>query len=485
MRLDLRRLTAYLMHVRRKLAGRTAYLDDEACSCGGQSHGIPAGEAHLEKGTEEPSRHQQENGAFVVSTPLSPSQGEAEVMRVPALVCGEIGLVRSLGEAGIPVYVGSYYHDNVALYSRYCRRRILFSHYRKPSFVTELVSLGRSLNQKLPLLSDDDRVVLTVSRNREELSQFFYFNLPDKEIVEDILDKERYASLAQRLKLPVPWTVMPDGHETLERLAKEISYPCVLKPLRKDDWWHPDFIKIVGPYRKAIQCNNREELFDYFDRVRKVRKEVLVQEFVPGDDTTLCSINMYFNARCELQTYFIGKKHRVYPIHAGVGCLVETVEDDEIKQVALESAEKLKMMGFLNVQFKRDGCTGQLKILEMHTRNSLWSHLSTASGLNIAAIGYYDMLGLEYPFPKKYRCGGSWIDLNKDFQAFLDYRKSREWTFWRWLKSLRGKKVFHVHSLRDPFPMIADIWFMIKRRLGGSVVRRGAPQYREQAIEKT
>lgn len=395
--------------------------------------------------------------------------------KTPALVVGEIGLVRSLGEAGIPVYVGSYYDDNIGLYSRYCAKHLRLSHSSTDSFADELIEFGKTQSQKLVFFSDDDRAVLTLSRNRDRLSKYYHFNLPPPETVEDVLDKRRFALVAQRLNLPVPLSFMPKIFDELECSANKISYPCVLKPASKDDWWTPDFLRIVGPYRKAIQCDTKDELIDYYKKVVQVNKNVVLQEYIAGNDANLFSANMYLNTRGEMLAYFIGHKLRIYPIHAGVASLVETIDDNSILDAALDAAKKLKITGHFNIQFKRDSNTNALKIMEVHTRNSLWCYLATGAGRNISAIAYYDMLGVKCPLKSNYRIGVKWLDPAKDIKGFKDYRRKGELTVWSWLNSLRGKRVYHVFSWKDPLPAIADIWFIVKRRLEKKVADGAAP----------
>lgn len=395
--------------------------------------------------------------------------------RIPALVCGEIGLVRSLGEVGIPVYVGSYYNDNIAYYSKYCTRRVHFSHSLSRDFVDTLVSVGRKEPAKMVFFSDDDRAVLTFSAHREELRPYYHFNLPDHALVDSILDKRKFAALAERCALPVPLTFMPSTEDEAACYAERLEFPCILKPSHKDDWWHPRFLEVVGPYRKAILCENREHLLDTYRKVVQINPAVVMQEYVDGDDLDLYSVNMYYSAGSELLAYFIGHKLRIYPVHAGVGSLVEIVQNEEIAAAACDAARKLGMRGHVNIQFKRDRRTGKLKIMEMHTRNSLWAYLATGGGLNITAVAYYDMIGQPLPFRPQLRYGVKWIDLNKDVKALIDYRKLGEWTVSRWLRSYRGKKVYHVHSLHDPLPFLMDSWFVAKRYVTQHTSRGAAP----------
>jgi predicted ATP-grasp superfamily ATP-dependent carboligase len=397
--------------------------------------------------------------------------------QIPALIVGEIGLVRSIGEAGIPLYVGSYYADNVSLYSRYCRKRLHFSHTTSEAFAEEMVRFGKAEKRKMVFFSDDDRAVLTFSRYREELSEYFYFNLPDKSVVEDVLDKRRFGKVARSAGIPVPLTFMPESAEDLARVADEIAFPCILKPASKDDWWHPDFLRLVGPYRKAIQCATKDELVGCYRKVIQVNPKVVVQEYIAGDDSNLFSVNMYFNARREMLAYFIGHKLRIYPVHAGVASLVETIDNPEMRDLALDAARKLNIQGHFNIQFKRDSNTQALKVMEIHTRNSLWCYLATGAGLNISAIAYYDMIGQPYPLAKDYHTGVKWLDIAKDIKGLKDYRRNGELTYGMWLRSLRGKRVHHILSLRDPVPPLADLWFITKRRFEHSVDKGAAPPH--------
>ncbi len=395
--------------------------------------------------------------------------------QVPALVCGEIGLVRSLGEIGIPVYVGSYYDDNIAYFSKYCRQRIHFTHSLSRDFVDRLIELGKSTGRKMAFFSDDDRAVLTFSQYRHELEPYYYFNLPPVEMVNAILDKGKFAVLAEQYDLPVPRSFKPESVEELRSNASALGFPCIIKPAQKDDWWNPRFKEIVGSYKKAILCDSMEMLIDVYGKVTLINPTVILQEYVEGDDNDLYSINLYLDAKSNCKASFIGHKLRVYPIHAGVGSLVETVRDDELEALAIAVTKKLRLQGHVNIQFKRDRRTRQLKIMEMHTRNSLWAYLATGSGLNITAIAYYDMLGLDCPLEHHLRYGVKWIDLNKDVKALLDYRKSGEWTIPKWIRSYAGKKVFHVHSLKDPRPFIADSWFVAKRYFSHNHKQGAAP----------
>ncbi len=390
----------------------------------------------------------------------------------PAVVLGGMSLVRSLAEANIPVILGSDVQSASVLYSRHPKRTVFFSPYESPAFVDELCALGASNEGRCVLFSDDDRAIHTTSAYREKLAPYFYFNYPSHDTVDHLLDKRRFAGLATKLGLPVPKTLAPSGIDELADVSRDITYPCVLKPAHREDWWHPVFTRTVGNYRKAIHCGSRDELIDMYRKIAEISPDIIIQELVIGTDDQMFSSNLYYGATGELKGYFAGHKKRSYPIHAGIGSLIETIDSDEILELSKSIAGKLAMRGYCNIQYKRDARSGEMKILEIHVRNSSWSYLGTAAGVNMAAIGYSDMLGREYTGARWPRAGIKFVDLKRDIKALREYQKAGEWTLASWLRSLRGKKVYDLLSWQDPAPFFMDIWLTFKRKIAKSLLDR-------------
>src|SRR6185436_16157346 len=110
---------------------------------------------------------------------------------VPALVIGGIGIVRNLGEEGIPVYAGSDVSRNHILHSRYVEKQVKFTDYTSFAFVEELIELAKDEGRKLMFFSDDDRAILTFAQHQKALRPWYYVNLPPAATVDAILDKRK------------------------------------------------------------------------------------------------------------------------------------------------------------------------------------------------------------------------------------------------------------------------------------------------------
>jgi D-aspartate ligase len=397
-------------------------------------------------------------------------EGARPVLRrtlpVPALVVGGIGIVRTVGVEGIPTWVGSDIPETVSYFTRHCRRRYLFPSYRVRGFIDGLVAAGKTLDEKIVLLTDDDRALLNISRYRDELAPYFMFNLPDHEIVDKILDKEQFPALAEKLHLPVPKTCFPKNRAELEAGIRDFEFPCILKPSHQEDWWHPEFVRTVGSYRKAIPCATKEELVEYFSKIAPIDPHLVVQELITGPDSEMFNSDCYLTREGKLHGYFLYRKHRSFPVHAGTGSFVETVDLPELRDLMIDIVTRLNMKGFCNIQFKRDSRTGQFRVIEIHARISIWEHLATIAGLNLIAAGYHDILRDGTPLVQKYRTGVKGINLQRDVRSLPGYLRLKEWTVGGWLSSLRGTEYIHEFTWDDPVPLFYDTWLRLRRLAG-------------------
>src|SRR5262245_5435416 len=131
--------------------------------------------------------------------------------RGPSLACviGDLSLVRALGRRRIPVAVATADPDSSLTRSRYCDSVV-----PTPSFVDDpeggvraIVAWARKQAVPPVLFYQGDHDLLAVSRLRDQLLPHLRCLLPSVDLVEDLVDKLRFAALAERLSLPVPATL--------------------------------------------------------------------------------------------------------------------------------------------------------------------------------------------------------------------------------------------------------------------------------------
>jgi predicted ATP-grasp superfamily ATP-dependent carboligase len=285
-------------------------------------------------------------------------------------------------------------------------------------------------------------------------------------MVKQLLDKQLFCSLIDKYDLPAPVSVTISSVEEIEKkIVKSFPFPAIIKPSFKQAWWSSSFYEELGDYQKAIKCNNFEDLIKTYQKIAKVNPHVVVQEYIKGDESQIYSVNMYVDSSGELKGYFIAQKLRTYPVRAGEGSYITTVKDPEMISMAMNIATKLKLTGLLNIQFKRDSRTGKPVLLEVHTRNSVWSYLGTVAGANLAATYYRDITDDADHEESKYKPGVKFIFIEKDLKAFLQNIKEQELPVFAWLRSYLTKFTPGGYKLTDPLPALMKLWFILKRRI--------------------
>jgi len=387
--------------------------------------------------------------------------------RNKALVIGHIGLVRSLGEEGVPVIVAKEGTHPIERYSRYCLEYI-----NLPNLETDEVSaleileaVGKKYKEKLVAFFNGESDVLLFSKHRDRLGKYYNIVLSEDDLIKKLVDKSEFAGLAERYKLPVPRTIIPRTIEKLHDLIGEFKFPFILKPIRQRDWHKDEIIDLLGGIRKAILITNRDEFDSYIDKLHSHIDRVMIQEYIPGGDQQHYDFHVYIDKSGVPRGYITGHKMRIYPIHFGQGCYTELVDEPRVANICIEALLKIGYVGSANINLKLHPDTNEFYILEINPRFSLWTILDAACGVNLPFLQYKDALGqdIENLYPKINKI--KWLWFSRDFKSMLDYRRCDEITFWQWIKSYDFgiKHVFHVFSFNDPCPYLACYLLVIRK----------------------
>lgn len=402
----------------------------------------------------------------------------------PVLVLGEIGLLRSLGELNVPLILGTEDKQNPVWYSKYPDRRYILPQYDTQAFIDELCAIGATFDKRVVIYSDDDRAIMNISKHREQLEEYYLFLYPTENMVEKILDKQKFVEASEMYNLPAPESYLVNGSEDMEMIADSITYPCIIKPAQRHFWWGDEFVNRVGFYKKAIKCLNREYFLDIYRKIAKVNPNVVIQSYVKGADKQHYSANLFVDDEGEIGGYYIAQKKRIYPIKAGVGTCIVTVDNSEVFKICVDIVDKLKLKGLVNIQFKRDSRTGEYKLMEIHARNSMWCLLGNRAGVELAKLYYQVLTGNSLSQEMiRARTDVKYIDLIRDFKALLQYRAEGELGFWQWLRSLGGERAYALFSTTDPKPMLMQLWMMIKK--GTGFAREPVPGTENTTVSET
>ena len=117
--------------------------------------------------------------------------------------------------------------------------------------------------------------------------------------LEPLQHKRHQYEAAARAGVATPRTAYPANRAEAERVAAELRYPAIVKP--------SDPIPFKRRFgRPALVCAGPEELLEAFDAA--AGSEPMLQEVVPGDDSSLWTVGTYTNAEGRPLGIFCGRK---------------------------------------------------------------------------------------------------------------------------------------------------------------------------------
>jgi D-aspartate ligase len=365
-----------------------------------------------------------------------------------------LGVARSLGKGNV-VVLGFDFKKDIAFYSKYVKAQLCPHPLEEEgSFINFMMDFGRSSNEKPVIFITSDDFLLPISKNREKLEPHFLFNLPSEKLIRKIIDKYSQYELAQKVKVDAPATFLIEGIDHLDELQKVLPYPVLVKPLDVNVWR-----KKISSIIKGMRVNDADELLLKSKPILDRGVKLIVQEIIQGPDTSHYKYCAYYSPDGKPVLEFTLRKIRQNPIHFGVGAVVESVRNDELMQVGTRLFKAIGYQGVGSAEFKRDEKDHKLKLIEINPRYWQQNYLPTACGMNFPLVDYLTVRGKQPAPASHFRPGIKWVNRYLDTDSFLKYRKEKTITFWKWRRSLRGRKVYSDFAWDDPLPALYMLGF--------------------------
>jgi D-aspartate ligase len=385
--------------------------------------------------------------------------------QIPAVVvggsdnCGGLGVVRSLGRAGVPVIAVDCEITAPALHSRYARKVVMpeLSGY---SLVQNLVALQARLNSRPVLFLTSDEAVLTVSEHRAELQGGYRFRLPDHECLAALMKKNDFQRIALDHGLPVPRSVRIRSVNELGTLA-ELSFPCVVKPSFKTQ----DYL--THEFERGYPVASLDEAESVTRRILPVLSDLIVQEWIEGPDTAIYFCLMYRGDNGAVSS-FTGRKLTIWPPAVGTtaSCTSAPEAHDELHRLTEAFFAAVAFVGMGSMEYKRDARTGAFFMIEPTVGRVDWQEeIATLNGVNIPLAAYRHEIGAAAA-PARVRS-----------QAVIWRDRARHWKATRanpaaavWLPATQVRDAYW--RLTDPLPALFHALTMFMRTLRRALRRR-------------
>ncbi|HEY1370973.1 MAG TPA: hypothetical protein VGH50_00770 [Candidatus Binatia bacterium] len=380
---------------------------------------------------------------------------------LPAVVLGgghnALGAFRSLGRKGIEV-IAVHTQRDTALRSKFCSPvRVPYDPADETERYADFLLQLPSPATACALIPTGDAEVFAASRCRERLQKRYRYIMPSHDVIEALIDKRLFAKLAQQHGMLMPRSYEIDGDGDVAAAAREIAYPCVIKPAISRAWGKTDFQRRFGKERggwiKRLVVGSREEFVDLYPQVAAFEPRLVVQEYIEGGDDALYDFYSYLDENSEPLGCFMLQKIRTLPIDGnGIGTCVKSVWNEALAQIALRFLKAIGYRGNSAVCFKRCARTGRFYLIEVNARLALHHSLAEYCGVDFSYMADLDAAGIRPAAAPPPRRNVLWLSLWDDLAAFRRYRRRGDLSFFAWTASLKGEKTHCFFALDDLRP---------------------------------
>lgn len=375
---------------------------------------------------------------------------DARADRPMAIVLGRLAIevIRPLLLAGIPCGAVAPPGD-AACYSR-STREVFDWDWTQPMInhddrlADRLVRYGRAQPVPPVLLYCSDDSMVFVSRYREKLAEAFRFVVPDRELVESLVNKAKFSELAADVGLPVPATrvLHPSSEPFPDDL--ELQLPLILKPKKRDSTW----LSVDPTNVKALRIDTLGELRAVWPRLARFGGPILAQQFVEGPESRIESYHVYTDRDGRVVGEFSGRKIRTLPLEYGHTTALAITDDREVVELGRELTRRLDLRGVAKFDFKR-AADGRLWLLEINARCNLWHHAGAYAGVNLPALIHADLTGEPRPPVSRRPRPTTWCH-PKDLVA----ARKAEVPLLEWLSWAVRTDTKAFWSRHDPMPLL-------------------------------
>ncbi len=286
----------------------------------------------------------------------------------------------------------------------------------------------------LILLSCAEWYTDLIVNNKELLEKYFILPFLNKDLKDKLENKESFYKICEKYNLDYPKTYIVT-YKNKNNISLPFDFPVAIKPASSTDYSKVDF----EGKEKSYKAKSKEELEKIIKNIYNsdYRSNIIVQDFIPGNDDTMWVMNCYSNKNGKVKMMCLGRcileEHTPYGI-GNYKALISDGNEKLYKQIK-KFLEDIKYVGYSNFDFKYDYRDNKYKLFEINIRQGRSSFFSTAAGCNLSRYVVEDYI------------------LNEDKKTVYNYNK------FLWLytpKKLLKKYVYNKEVLNEAIELIKE-----------------------------
>jgi D-aspartate ligase len=379
---------------------------------------------------------------------------------------GTVGVFRSLGRLGVPVYALVEDYFTPAGVSRYLRRAFVADtrSWNDRQLLTSLTMIAQKVGTPAILVPTDDNAAVFIAEHAGALQKWFLMPPVPTHLPRMLANKKCLYSVCSNLDIPAPASAFPSSMEDVEEFLERATFPVIVKAAEPQ--------RLPPSERRTRIVHNAADLKAVFARFESADPpNVIFQEYIPESCGEDWIYHGYANAESGLYVSFTGRKLRSYPPFAGMTAAGVPVVNEQLRLLAEHMLKAISFSGIVDLDYRLDKRDGQYKLLDFNPRvGANFRMFEDESGVDVIRAMHLDLTGRSMNGAAPMRRRTFIVESYDPFAAF-GYLRRGELTLRGWWRSVRGRKELAWFAWDDPLPSLV-MWVRLALRATGRALSR-------------
>lgn len=306
---------------------------------------------------------------------------------------GAVGVIRTLGRAGVPVYAVTDKGVTPTSSSRYLTGEVKLSSGGKPdqsALLERLVDAIEQLPAMPMLVCTDDEAAVLVAEGAGALAGRAILPAVPPDLPRELASKRGLYEICRRFGVPTPATWWVKTADDLKEALANIALPVIVK--QADTW-----SRLTRPAIKSSTvvrtAEDAERLLTAFDRWPD-GAAMVVQEYLPDETSEDWFAHGYCTASSRVARIFTGRKIWSWPARAGATAYARTERNEEIECAVRDLCEHIDYRGIFDTDWRYDRRTGTCVLLDFNPRvGAQFRMFEDENGIDVVRAMHLDLSG--------------------------------------------------------------------------------------------
>lgn len=249
----------------------------------------------------------------------------------------------------------------------------------------------RTPGKTLLLIGTNDLYVRLIIENAKILREHYVFNYINEDLMNQLQVKANFYELCKVHGIETPTTFFYDCNSNAP-FEEEMMFPVIIKPSNGIEYSRNKF----EGQQKVYKVESPKEMHKVIQQIKAggYRDELIIQDYIPGDDTFMWDSVIYANSKGKTQlvtfAQVVLQEHTVTAIGNYTALITRFDKDMMVK--LQNFLEAVGYNGFANFDLKYDARDNKFKVFEVNIRQGRSSYYVTALGHNMAEYFVDDLI---------------------------------------------------------------------------------------------